>query len=91
MGEPCTQVVAKQEDGDGQHGAHDPGEMQTGKGHVARVGYAVFPPEVAYGNGHGSCHAVEEHEAELADGDYYLMGCQFGASQPSDVECAQTE
>ena len=90
-GEERSDLVPKQENGQGDDECHCPGQIQTGLCHALCLGHITCPAIIAYLYCYGSCHSVVEHEAQLSHGIHDVMSCQRGRTQPTHVEGTQAK
>ena len=91
VGKPTAYLVAEQEQRNGYHDSHEQNQMKTGTGRMAYAFGVMLSVEIAHTHGHGCCHTIIHHVAQLSDGHHHLVSCQSHSSQPTDHDGGKAE
>ena len=83
VGKPTAYLVTEQEQRNGYHDSHEQNQMKTGTGRMAYAFGVMLSVEIAHTHGHGCCHTIIHHVAQLSDSHHHLVSCQGHGSQPT--------
>ena len=83
LNKPTAYLVTEQEQRNGYHDSHEQNQMKTGTGRMAYAFGVMLSVEIAHTHGHGCCHTIIHHVAQLSDSHHHLVSCQSHSSQPT--------